>query len=106
MSGRSVGRFTLSLPCTRMQCMAVLLQLTVTVATHDEFNELDARVGQAMMAAGGPPPGLMSHVVYPEGDGFAVVEVWRDEAEGHQYLDTVLRPLLAELGQTGNDTTA
>jgi len=52
--------------------MAVLLQLSVTSATRDQFDELDARVGQAMSEAGGPPPGLMSHVVYPEGDGFAV----------------------------------
>ena len=62
--------------------MAVLVQLSVSPATQEEFNELDARVGQSMMAAGGPPAGLMSHVVYPEGDGFVVAEVWRTEAEG------------------------
>jgi len=84
---------------------AVLLQLTVTRATQDQFNELDAGVEQAIMHAGGPPPGLMSHVVYPEGDGFVVVEVWRMESEGHSYVDDVLRPLLAELGLTGNETT-
>jgi hypothetical protein len=86
--------------------MASLLQLTVSVATRDEFEELDARAGQAMMSAGGPPPGLMSHVVYPEGDGFTLVEVWRDESEGHQYLDGVLRPLLTELSVTGGEPTA
>ena len=50
--------------------MAFLLQLTVTPATRDQFNELDAKVGHSMMQAGGPPAGLMSHAVYPEGDGF------------------------------------
>jgi hypothetical protein len=85
--------------------MAVLLQLAVTHATQSQFNELDARVEQAMMRAGGPPAGLMSHMVYPEGDGFVVAEVWRMESEGHSYLDDALRPLLAELGLTGNETT-
>jgi hypothetical protein len=86
--------------------MAVLLQLLVTSATRDQFDELDARVGQAMSEAGGPPPGLMSHVVYPEGDGFVVAEVWRTEAEGLPYVDDVLRRLLAELHLTASETTA
>jgi hypothetical protein len=89
-----------------MHGMAVLLQLVVTDATQDEFNELDARVGRAMTAAGGPPPGLMSHVVYPEGAGFIVAEVWRVESEGHRYLDEMLRPRLAEMGLTGGETSA
>ncbi len=59
--------------------MALLLQLTVTPATQDQFNELDAKVGQSMMQAGGPPAGLMSHAVYPEGEGFVIAEVWRAE---------------------------
>jgi hypothetical protein len=40
----------------------------------------------------------MSHVVYPEGDGFVVAEVWRSEAEGRGYVDEVLRPLVADAG--------
>lgn len=83
--------------------MAVLLQLSVTPATQDEFNELDAQVGEAMTQAGGPPAGLMSHAVYPEGDGFVIAEVWRSEAEGQSYLGNVLRPLLAEVGLSGQD---
>jgi hypothetical protein len=81
--------------------MAVLLQLTVAPATRDQFNELDANVGQSMMRAGGPPAGLMSHAVYPEGDGFVIAQVWRAEAEGQRYIDDVLRPLLAELALIG-----
>ena len=81
--------------------MAFLLQLAVTPATRDQFNELDAKVGQSMMQAGGPPAGLMSHAVYPEGDGFVIAEVWRAEAEGQRYIDAVLRPLLSELTLTG-----
>jgi hypothetical protein len=85
--------------------MAVLLQLTVAPSTQDQFNELDAKVGQSMMEAGGPPDGLMSHVVYPEGDGFVIAEVWRAEADGRRYVDDVLRTLVTELGLTAHETT-
>ena len=85
--------------------MAVLLQLIVTPATHEQFDQLDVRVGQFMMQAGGPPAGLMSHVVYPQGEGFVVADVWRTRAEGQPYVDEVLRPLLIELGLTAAETT-
>ena len=85
--------------------MAVLLQLTVTPATQDQFDQLDALVGQSMMQAGGPPAGLMSHVVYPQGEGFIVADVWRTQAEGQPYIDEVLRPLLTELGLTPTEST-
>ncbi len=68
--------------------MAVLLRLLVTSATRDQFNELDARVGQAMSDGGGPPPGLMSHVVYPEGDGFVVTESGIRNLRGRPTLTT------------------
>jgi len=84
--------------------MAVLVQLAVITATQQQFNELDAAVGQSMTDAGGPPDGLMSHVVYPEGDGFVVAEVWRTESDGRRYADDVLRPLVGELGLTAKDT--
>jgi hypothetical protein len=84
--------------------MAVLVQLTVTPATQEQFNELDAAVGQSMMDAGGPPDGLMSHVVYPQGDGFVVAEVWRTESDGQHYVDNVLRQLVTELSLTAMDT--
>jgi hypothetical protein len=85
--------------------MAVLLELTVTPATHEQFDQFDVRVGQSMMQAGGPPPGLMSHVVYPQGEGFVVADVWRTQAEGQPYVDEVLRPLLIELGLTATGST-
>ena len=85
--------------------MAVLLQLTVTPATQEQFDQLDARVGESMTQAGGPPAGLMSHVVYPQGEGFVVADVWRTQAEGQPYFDEVLRPLLVELGLTATKTT-
>lgn len=85
--------------------MAVLLNLTVTPATHEQFDQLDVLVGQSMSQAGGPPAGLMSHVVYPQDEGFVVTEVWRTQAEGEPYVDEVLRPLLGALGLTAAETT-
>ncbi len=84
--------------------MAVLVQLIVTPATQQQFNELDAAVGQSMTDAGGPPDGLMSHVVYPQDDGFVVAEVWRTESDGQHYVDNVLRPLVGELSLSAKDT--
>ena len=86
--------------------MAVLLQLTLTPVTRDQFDRLDVLVGQSMGQAGGPPDGLMSHVVYPQDEGFVVAEVWRTQAEGEPYVDEVLRPLLTEIGLTAGESTA
>lgn len=88
-----------------MQCMAVRLQFRVTPATQDQFDQLDAKVGQSMMEAGGPPAGLMAHVAYPEADGFIVAEVWRSQDEGERYVDDILRPMLKDLGLTAEETT-
>ena len=77
--------------------MAVLLQLTVSAATRDQFDDLVARVEQAMEQAGGPPAGLMSHVVYPDDSGFVLADVWRTSDEARLYVNDVLGPL-TELG--------
>ena len=84
--------------------MAVLLQFTVTPATHDQFNELDVRLEESMMQ-GGPPPGLMSHVVYPDDDGFVVADVWRTESDAQPFVTDLLQPLLEQLGLTASETT-
>jgi hypothetical protein len=86
--------------------MAVLLQFTVTPATRDQFNELDARLEESMTQGGGPPPGLMSHVVYPHDDGFVVADVWRTESDGQPFVNEVIYPVLAELGLTASEITA
>ncbi len=84
--------------------MAVVLTLSVFPATQEQFNVLDDRVGEAMMSGGGPPAGLLSHVVYPGDDGFVVAGVWRTESEGRGYVDDVLRPLVTEVGLTPRET--
>jgi hypothetical protein len=85
--------------------VAILLELSVSPASQDQYDELDALVGRAMMEAGGPPAGLMSHVVCPQGDGFFVGQVWRTEAEALGYVDAQLRPLLAQIGLTASSAT-
>ena len=85
--------------------MAVLLQLTVTPATRGQFDQLDVLVEQSMMQAGGPPAGLMAHVVFPQDEGFVVAEVWRTQAEGQPFVDEVLRPLLIGIGLTAAENT-
>ena len=84
--------------------MAVVLTVRVFPATREQFNVLDDRVGEAMMSAGGPPAGLLSHVVHPADDGFVVADVWRTESEGRAYVDDVLGPLLTEVGLTLRET--
>lgn len=84
--------------------MAVLLQFTVTPATQDQFHELAARLEESMAANGGPPQGLMSHVVYPSDGGFVVADVWRMESEGRPFLQDVVHPALARLGLTAGET--
>lgn len=76
--------------------MAVLLHLSVDHATWDVHDDLDARMSKYLMQAGGSPPGLMSHVVYPDGEGFVVADVWRTEAEGRSFFDKVFRPMLTD----------
>jgi hypothetical protein len=58
-----------------------------------------------MMQAGSPPVGLMAHVVYPEGEGFVVADVWRTEAEAQTFVDDVLLPLLSDLDLTASEST-
>jgi hypothetical protein len=83
--------------------MARLLLLRVTPPSREAFDALDALVGQSMESAGGPPAGLMSHVVYQEEDALVVADVWRTEDEGLIYIDEVLRPLIAEAGLTAHE---
>ena len=78
--------------------MAVLVHLSVAPATKDAYNDLDARMEEHLMQAGGPPTGLMSHVVYPDGEGFVIADVWRTEQEGRSFFDEVLRPMLTDSG--------
>jgi hypothetical protein len=84
--------------------MAVLLRLTVSPATQEQFFELGERVGEVMDAAGGPPDGLMSHVVYADGDGFVLADVWRSEVDGRAYVEGPLRELVAQVGLTPGES--
>jgi hypothetical protein len=85
--------------------MAILCRLWIVPATHEQFLEVEERVEQALMRSGGPPSGLMSNVVYPEGDGFVIAGIWRIEADANANVKDVLQPLLADVGLTVAETT-
>jgi hypothetical protein len=82
--------------------MAVLLRFTVT--RRIKADSTARREGRATHVAGRrSTAGLMSHVVYAEGDGFVVAGVWRTEADGLRRR-RIATPL-DELGLTAEATT-
>jgi hypothetical protein len=86
--------------------MAAVIRWRVSPATQDDFHTLDDLVEASIMAAGGPPAGLMSHVAYPSGDGVEVTDVWSTEEQGKAYLDDVVRHLIRKAGLTLGETEA
>lgn len=78
--------------------MAIFVQTLVPHATESDADRVDQGVGAAIMQIGGPPAGLMAHITYPSGDGFALCDVWRSEAEMRSFYNEVVLPKLAEAG--------
>ncbi len=70
--------------------MAVVGELRVASGAQSDHEALDAVVSAAMDRAGGPPAGLMVHVVRPDGDGFAIMGVGRSEFERRQFHESVV----------------
>ena len=75
--------------------MAIVVETLVPHASKAEAEDFDATVEAAMMQRGGPPAGLMVHFTHPVGDGFALSNIWRSEAEMRHFYDDVIIPLLA-----------
>jgi hypothetical protein len=78
--------------------LAIVVVTPVPRASQSEFEGLDTSVEAAMMQMGGPPAGLMVHMVYPSADGFVLCGVWRTEADMRAFYDGVVLPKLAEAG--------
>lgn len=78
--------------------MAVVVDILFPRGTRQQADELDDRAGAALAQLGGPPDGLMLHLVRPDGDGFRMIEVWRTEPEMRSVYAEMVLPLLAELG--------
>lgn len=78
--------------------MAVLVQILVPKGTRSQYDQLDAGMEAAMRQMGGPPPGLMLHVVRPAGEGFLLSQVWRGETDMRPFYDDVMLPRLIEAG--------
>ena len=78
--------------------MAIVVETLVPRATRAEAEQFDASIGASMMEMGGPPPGLMVHFARPDGDGFLLSNVWRNESDMRPFYDDVVLPRLAEAG--------
>ena len=78
--------------------MAIVAETLVPRASRAEADRFDDGVEESMMQSGGPPPGLMAHFTRPDGDGFLICNVWRDEAGMEAFYADVVRPGLAAVG--------
>ncbi len=83
--------------------MAIVSEMLVPGASRADADLLDASVEQTFKHSGGPPAGLMVHLVRPEGDGFLMVDVWRSEEEMQAFLEEVVRPRLAAGGLSAGE---
>lgn len=70
----------------------------VAGASQADHDRLGQAVEDRIATAGGPPEGLMAHLAYPVGDGFAIVNVWRTEELCTAWWAEVLVPALTEVG--------
>ena len=80
--------------------MAIVVEILVPGASREEADRFDATMSDAMDQGDGPPDGLMVHLCKPVGEGFALVNVWRNEADAQPFLDGVILPKLAAAGLT------
>lgn len=78
--------------------MAIVVETRVPSASKAEFDRFDASIEVSMMQAGGPPAGLMAHLVRPSGEGFLICNVWRTEVEMRAFYDEVVLSRLNEAG--------
>lgn len=83
--------------------MAIVARIRVESAGQDDHDRLQSAVESRLREAGGPPDGLMTHIVHPDENGFVIVEAWRTEELFRSYLDQLLLPALAEAGLESHD---
>ena len=82
-----------SLPCADVAVVVSVLVAPADQQAHDRFEV----AVNARLASTGPPDGLMAHVAHPEGDGYRIVDVWRNVAAFEAWRP-VLATLVAEAG--------
>ena len=78
--------------------MAVVVSILVAPADHEAHDRFERAVN-GRLATTGPPDGLMAHVAHPDGDGYRVVDVWRNEAAFEAWRP-IMASLVAETGLT------
>lgn len=74
--------------------VAIVARTLIHRADHDAHDRLQDAVERTITSQGGPPHGLMVHIGHPDkhSDGFAIVEVWRSEADLRLWWVTVMDP--------------
>ncbi|MBK9737999.1 MAG: hypothetical protein IPO93_00420 [Actinobacteria bacterium] len=81
----------------------VVAEIRVLNASKADFDAFDVGVSGAIEEMGGPPEGLVTHVVRPDGDGFVICDVWRTPEDLRRFNDGVLLPMLAAAGHVVSD---
>lgn len=76
----------------------VVVEISVKHASQADFDLFDIDVSGAIEELGGPPEGLMAHVVRPDGDGFVICDVWKSPEDFHRFNDDIVAPRLAAAG--------
>ncbi len=77
--------------------MAIVVETRIPEASREAADRFDADIEAAMREGGGPPAGLMVHLARPDGDGFLLVNVWRNEADLRAFWDVIA----SRLGEAG-----
>lgn len=78
--------------------MAIVARILIEPADQNDHDQFDSAVESRLHDLGGPPNGLMLHVVYPHGRGFMIVDAWRTEDLFRAFRDQLLLPALDEVG--------
>jgi hypothetical protein len=78
--------------------MAVVVRTMVSGVDRPTHDQLEQAINANIGRAGGPAPGLMAHVGYPDGDGLLIVEVFNNEASFHAWWADVIAPAIASIG--------
>jgi hypothetical protein len=78
--------------------VAIVARILIEPADQNDHDQFDSAVESRLHDLGGPPNGLMLHVVYPHGRGFMIVDAWRTEDLFRAFRDQLLLPALDEVG--------
>lgn len=83
--------------------MAIVVEVVIPRASREEAVRLEDSVGRVIAERGGPPAGLMAHLMRPEGDGVRLIDVWRNEPEWRAFHEEAIVPAVATSGLSASE---